>query len=166
MSGISILLLVVFIIISVLIVGLVLLQNEEGDSLGGLFAGGSNSAFGSRSGNILTKTTYTFITLFFVLSFLLAWLNKSPGDSGLKKDAQLEQAETAVEWWKDGDEAAKNEATPAETSTEIKNADETSSEAAPVEDSEPAQDAASTETVKESENAPKEAEAAESTANN
>ncbi len=108
MSGISILLLVVFITISVFIVGLVLLQNEEGDSLGGLFAGGSNSAFGSRSGNILTKTTYTFITLFFVLSFLLAWLNKSPGDSGLKQDAQLQQAESAVEWWKEGADTAEN----------------------------------------------------------
>ena len=101
MSGISIILLVVFIIVSLLIIGLVLLQNEEGDNLGGLFAGGSNSAFGSRSGNILTKTTYAFITLFFILSFSLAWLNKSPGDSGLQQDAQTKQAESAVEWWKE-----------------------------------------------------------------
>ena len=101
MSGVSIALLVFFIIIAFLIVGLVLLQNEEGDSLGGLFSGGSNSAFGSRSGNILTRATYTLITLFFVVTFFLAWLNKSPGDSGLQQDAQLQQAETATEWWKD-----------------------------------------------------------------
>jgi preprotein translocase, secG subunit len=101
MSGVSIALLVFFIIIAFLIVGLVLLQNEEGDSLGGLFSGGSNSAFGSRSGNILTRATYTLITLFFVVTFFLAWLNKSPGDSGLQKDAQIQQAETATEWWKD-----------------------------------------------------------------
>lgn len=99
MSGISIALLVLFIVIALLIVGLVLLQNEEGDSLGGLFSGGSNSAFGSRSGNVLTKATYTLITIFFVISFFLAWLNKSPGDSGLQKDAQIQQAETAIEWW-------------------------------------------------------------------
>ena len=80
-----------------------LLQNEEGDSLGGLFSGGSNSAFGSRSGNILTKATYTLITLFFVVTFFLAWLNKSPGDSGLQQDAQIQQAETATEWWKEKD---------------------------------------------------------------
>ena len=103
MSGISIALLVFFIIVALLIVGLVLLQNEEGDSLGGLFSGGSNSAFGSRSGNVLTKATYTLITLFFVVTFFLAWLNKSPGDSGLQKDAQLQQAETATEWWKKGE---------------------------------------------------------------
>ena len=101
MSGISIALLVFFIIVALLIVGLVLLQNEEGDSLGGLFSGGSNSAFGSRSGNVLTRATYTLITLFFVVTFFLAWLNKSPGDSGLQKDAQMQQAETATEWWKD-----------------------------------------------------------------
>lgn len=99
MSGISIALLVFFIIAAILIVGLVLLQNEEGDSLGGLFSGGSNSAFGSRSGNVLTRATYTLITLFFVVSFFLAWLNKSPGDSGLQQDAQIQQAETATEWW-------------------------------------------------------------------
>lgn len=101
MSGISIALLVFFIIVAFLIVGLVLLQNEEGDSLGGLFSGGSNSAFGSRSGNILTRATYTLITLFFVVTFFLAWLNKSPGDSGLQQDAQIQQAETATEWWKE-----------------------------------------------------------------
>ena len=39
MSGVSIALLVFFIIVAFLIVGLVLLQNEEGDSLGGLFFG-------------------------------------------------------------------------------------------------------------------------------
>ena len=100
MSGVSIALLVFFIIVAFLIVGLVLLQNEEGDSLGGLFSGGSNSAFGSRSGNILTRATYTLITLFFVVTFFLAWLNKSPGDSGLQQDAQIQQAETATEWWK------------------------------------------------------------------
>ena len=99
MSGISIALLVFFIIAAILIVGLVLLQNEEGDSLGGLFSGGSNSAFGSRSGNILKKTTYTLITFFFIVTFFLAWLNKSPGDSGLQQDVQIQQAETATEWW-------------------------------------------------------------------
>lgn len=93
-----------------MIVGLVLLQNEEGDSLGGLFSGGSNSAFGSRSGNVLTKATYTLITLFFVVSFLLAWLNKSPGDSGLETEARMQQIENAAEWWKESENSDKNEA--------------------------------------------------------
>ena len=117
MSGISIALLVFFIIVAFLIVGLVLLQNEEGDSLGGLFSGGSNSAFGSRSGNILTRATYTLITLFFVVTFFLAWLNKSPGDSGLQQDAQIQQAETATEWWKKDSDAEKPAAESTETAT-------------------------------------------------
>jgi len=33
------------------------------------------------------------------VTFFLAWLNKSPGDSGLQQDAQIQQAETATEWW-------------------------------------------------------------------
>ena len=111
MSGVSIALLVFFIIVAFLIVGLVLLQNEEGDSLGGLFSGGSNSAFGSRSGNILTRATYTLITLF------LAWLNKSPGDSGLQQDAQIQQAETATEWWKKDSDAENPAAESMETET-------------------------------------------------
>jgi len=102
---VGIILLVFFIIIIFLVVGLVLLQNEEGDSLGGLFVGGSNSAFGSRSGNILTKTTYTLIVCFFVVSFALAWHYKSSGDSGLEKEA-LDKAPT--EWWNEA--GSKNEA--------------------------------------------------------
>ena len=49
MGVLSIVLLVFFIIAALLLILLVLIQNEEGDSLGGIFAGGSASAFGSRS---------------------------------------------------------------------------------------------------------------------
>ncbi|CEM60799.1 preprotein translocase subunit SecG [Treponema phagedenis] len=117
MSAISIVLLVFFVIICFLLVGLVLLQNEEGDSLGGLFAGGSNSAFGSRSGNILTKTTYVLLALFFVTTFFLAWLNKSPAIDDLQKAAQQQQTETATEWWKDNDTNQPDAAKPAEQTT-------------------------------------------------
>ena len=117
MGGLGITLLVLFVIICAIIIFLVLLQNEEGDSLGGLFSGGSNSAFGSRSGNILTKATYTLITLFFVVTFFLAWLNKSPGDSGLQQDARIQQAETATEWWKKDSDVENPAAESMETAT-------------------------------------------------
>ncbi len=103
MSILGTVLLVFFVIACILIIALVLLQNEEGDSLGGLFAGSSTSAFGSKSGNILTKTTYIMVTLFFVGVFSLALLNKSPSDDGLQKAAQKQQEETSTEWW-NGDE--------------------------------------------------------------
>ena len=124
MSGVSIALLVFFIIVAFLIVGLVLLQNEEGDSLGGLFSGGSNSAFGSRSGNILTRATYTLITLFFVVTFFLAWLNKSPGDSGLQQDAQIQQAETATECGKEKDSDSGKTDTTENTETDPRSSEE------------------------------------------
>ena len=77
-------LLVLFIIVSVLMVLLVLVQNEEGDTMGGVFGGGSNTAFGSRSGNILTKTSSVLGALFFILAFSLALLNRTPSGSGVE----------------------------------------------------------------------------------
>ena len=100
MGGLGITLLVLFVIICAIIIFLVLLQNEEGDSLGGLFSGGSNSAFGSKASNVLTRATYVVVALFFVTTFLLALITKSPSDSGLSEEAMKKQTETSTEWWK------------------------------------------------------------------
>ena len=94
MSIVGILLLVVFIIIAVLLILLVLVQNEEGDSLGGIFAGGSSSAFGSRSGNILTRATTVLGALFLILSLGIALLNRDSLGSGVES-AGLEQSTAA-----------------------------------------------------------------------
>lgn len=104
MTGLSIVLLVFFVIICAIIVFLILLQNEEGDSLGGLFAGGSNSAFGSQSGNVLTRATYTVVTLFFITAFLLAFINRGTGPKDLSEEAAKQQTEASTEWWKTGAE--------------------------------------------------------------
>ena len=103
MGALSVILLITFVIASLLIIFLVLLQNEEGDSIGGLFAGGSNSAFGSRSGNVLTKSTYILVTIFFVSSFILAVLNKtsSAPTEGIIKEGQEIQKENATPWYDD-----------------------------------------------------------------
>jgi preprotein translocase subunit SecG len=84
MGVLSIVLLVFFVIVAVLLVLIVLIQNEEGDSLGGIFAGGSSSAFGSRSGNVLTKTTSILGALFLVLSLALALSNRIPAGEGVE----------------------------------------------------------------------------------
>src|SRR5215469_536570 len=81
MGILGIVLLVFFVIVAILLILLVLVQNEEGDSLGGIFAGGSGSAFGSRSGNILTRITTVLGALFLVISLGMALLNRtSAGD--------------------------------------------------------------------------------------
>jgi preprotein translocase subunit SecG len=112
MGLIGILLLIVFVIVSILLILIVLIQNEEGDSLGGIFAGGSSSAFGSRSGNVLTKTTYILGTIFLLTSFGLAMVNRTPGDSGVEAAAKQATTGAQSEWWIEKP-AAPAELTPA-----------------------------------------------------
>ncbi|MDR2742489.1 MAG: preprotein translocase subunit SecG [Treponema sp.] len=110
MGVLSILLLVFFVIIAVLLILLVLIQNEDGDSLGGIFAGGSGSAFGSRSGNVLTRATSILGALFLVISLGLALVNRSPGDSGVEAAGRQSASGANKDWWLE--EAAPEAAAP------------------------------------------------------
>lgn len=101
MEILSTVLLVFFVIIAVLLILLVLVQNEEGDSLGGIFAGGSGSAFGSRSGNVLTRATTVLGALFLVISLGLALLNRTPGGSGVEAAGREISGEAATSNWLD-----------------------------------------------------------------
>ena len=95
MGVIGIILLIAFVIICILLVGIVLIQRESGDGLGGLFGSGNSAAFGSRSQTVITKTTYVLTALFFVTTFVLAFLNKAPAVADLDKEAgQTQAAET------------------------------------------------------------------------
>jgi preprotein translocase subunit SecG len=99
MGILSVVLLVFFVIIAVLLVLLVLIQNEEGDSLGGIFAGGSSSAFGSRSGNVLTRITTVLGSLFLIISLGLALLNRTPAGTGVEEEGRrLSIEETGSGW--------------------------------------------------------------------
>ena len=100
MGILGIVLLVFFVIVAILLVLLVLAQNEEGDSLGGIFAGGSGSAFGSRSGNVLTRATTILGTLFLVISLGLALINRSPAGSGVEAAGRaLSPGTTGSDWF-------------------------------------------------------------------
>jgi preprotein translocase subunit SecG len=103
MGVLSVLLLVFFVIAAVLLILLVLVQNEEGDSLGGIFAGGSGSAFGSRSGNVLTRTTTILGAVFLILSFSLALVNRSPSGAGVEAAGRQSSVETTGDWWQEED---------------------------------------------------------------
>ena len=90
MSAIGIILLVAFVIVCVLLVLLVLVQDDGQSGMGGLLGGRGTAAFGSHSASVLTKTTTVLVALFFVITIVLALLNKKP-----KMDAEL--TETNVE---------------------------------------------------------------------
>jgi len=104
MSIFGIILLVFFIIIAILLVLLVLAQNEEGDSLGGIFAGGSGSAFGSRTGNVLTRATTILGALFLIISFGLALANRSPSGSGVEAAGRALTPEAGSTWYLEEEE--------------------------------------------------------------
>ncbi len=127
MGIISILLLVIFVISAILLMLLVLIQDEQGEGLGGIFGGGSSTPIGNRSGNILTRTTSILGAIFLVCAFGLAWLNRTP-DSGNPAAAARKieaQQQSGVEWWKTNpnatstsQSAASGTQTPAPAATE------------------------------------------------
>ncbi len=65
---------VFFVILSILLVIVILLQADRGAGLGILGGGGSQSAFGSSTGDVMTKITGVMVTLFMVGSLGLAML--------------------------------------------------------------------------------------------
>jgi preprotein translocase subunit SecG len=101
MGLLSIVLLIIFAIAALLMILVIMLQDDQGEGIGGLFGGGSSSAFGSRSGNILTRFTSILGAIFIVGAFALAWLNRTPESSDILERARLEQMQEAEEsnWW-------------------------------------------------------------------
>ena len=68
------LLLVIHIVLTVLLIGVILLQKSEGGALG-IGGGGMGSLFSSRGqANLLTRTTAILALLFFASSLGLAWV--------------------------------------------------------------------------------------------
>ena len=99
MGILGIVLLVFFVLVAILLILLVLIQDEEGDSLGGIFAGGSGSAFGSRSGNVLTRATTVLGALFLIISVGLALINRSPAGRGVEQQGLRMIPDTGSEWF-------------------------------------------------------------------
>ncbi len=97
MGIISIVFLILFVIVSFVLILLVVIQNENSQGLGGIFGGSSDTTFGARSGTILTKITYTVAGVFLGLTFILAFINRTPSGDGLLERAG--PAQQGQEWW-------------------------------------------------------------------
>ncbi len=110
MGVIGIILLVLFVLSALLLVFFVLIQDDQGEGIGGMFGGGSSSTFGSRSGNILTRFTSILGAVFLICSLGLAWVNKTSNGGDLIKTARQQRVEqTESEWWSVGEEPETDE---------------------------------------------------------
>jgi preprotein translocase subunit SecG len=101
MGLIGLVLLVIMVISAVLLVLVVLVQDDQGEGIGGIFGGGSNSAFGSRSGNVLTRFTAALAAVFLVCCFGLAWINRTPTAGNVVSKARQEALNSTSQqsWW-------------------------------------------------------------------
>ena len=77
-----ILLYILFVLAAVVLTLVVLIQDDKGEGIGGLFGGGSGTPFGSRSGNVLTRFTGIVAAVFLVTAIIvgLATRTKERGE--------------------------------------------------------------------------------------
>ena len=120
MSILGIILLVLFCIIALLLIFLVSVQGENSVGLGGIFGGGSESAFGSNTSSVLTRVTTILTIVFMVLSLVVAVVNKSSDEELLAAQSAAEASAVESTSWVDEAEpaAAQADAAVAEVSAE------------------------------------------------
>ena len=99
MGVLSVIILILFIVVSLLLIFLVAIQDEQSEGLGGIFGGGSQTAFGSQTSSVVTKATGLLAALFLVLALLVAFINKSPSPDRLLDSVTTEQVQQTTDWW-------------------------------------------------------------------
>ena len=100
---ISTFLYVAVVLIALLLIGLVLVQPSKGGGFGSAFGGIGESVFGAQAMSQLSKVTVVLLTLFFVLTLILAVMTghrskaavSSEGSVLLKQEAKVVPAKKA-----------------------------------------------------------------------
>lgn len=93
------LLLALFVLVSVLMVLVILMQRPKSEGLGAAFGGGvTENIFGAQTTNVLVKFTTWLAGIFFVLTFGLSVLNahKSTAGSAFRRELMKNQAAPAT----------------------------------------------------------------------
>lgn len=83
-------LIIIYVLVCVALIVIVLLQSGKGEGLAGVFGagGGSQTLFGARTGDVLTKSTTVLAILFMLLSLGLAFLSGHQGKT-ISQEAEL-----------------------------------------------------------------------------
>jgi preprotein translocase subunit SecG len=91
--------LVIFVLVSLLMILIILMQRPKSEGLGAAFGGGvTENLFGAQTTNVLTKITGWLAGLFFALTFLLSILyaQRSTATSGLRQQLMKSDANGAA----------------------------------------------------------------------
>jgi len=85
--------LIVYLVVSIALIGIILLQQGKGAEMGASFgAGGANTVFGAAgSGNVLTKTTTILAILFFATALSISYINS---EAEIQTDTVLDETTT------------------------------------------------------------------------
>ena len=86
----TVILYIFFGLASVILILLVMIQDEQGEGLGGIFGGGSATPFGSRSGNVLTRFTSIVSAIFFVVCLVIGLFNRSRVLGEIKEESKAD----------------------------------------------------------------------------
>ncbi|MGL4524643.1 MAG: preprotein translocase subunit SecG [Spirochaetia bacterium] len=91
--------LVIFITVAILLILLVLVQNDQGEGLGGLFSGNSASPFGGQGSNVLQKITGMLALLFFLSAATYGIIGRARYGIAPNIDTSFQENTTEKNWW-------------------------------------------------------------------
>ena len=110
---ISTILYVAVVLIALLLICLVLVQPSKGGGLGSAFGGIGESVFGAQAMSQLSKVTVVLLTLFFVLTLLLAVMTGHRSKASAEKNSVVLSQQAKTEAAKPADKKPAEAAKPA-----------------------------------------------------